>query len=154
MTSHKFELFLVMTHVDERARAVAIVGERRKSVRALRRIDPWTRSTDLDVFVCIAADKTPLLCQNYAVEFHHLHSMHSITPRWHRRQLQPLEQYDSLALPSASLRLRLGSTFSLVSEILIYFQCSLNECILSLTTLLKFIVAFEMTSLNISQIKP
>jgi hypothetical protein len=44
-------------------------------------VDPWARPTGLDVLVCIATDRTPLLsgCQNSTVEFHH-----SITPRWHR----------------------------------------------------------------------
>ena len=62
-----------LTHDDERAPAAAASGEGRKSVQALRSIDLQTRSTDLDVFVCIAADKTPLLalCQNPAVESHH-----------------------------------------------------------------------------------
>jgi hypothetical protein len=57
------ELFF-LTHDDERAPAAAASGERRKSAGALRWIDPWTRSTDLDVLVCIATDRTSLLCHN------------------------------------------------------------------------------------------
>ena len=49
-----------LTHDDERAPAAAASGEGRKSVQALRSIDLQTRSADLDVFVCIATDKTPL----------------------------------------------------------------------------------------------
>ena len=71
-----------LTHDDERAPAAAASGEGRKSARALRRIDSWTRFTDLDVLVCTATDRTPLLCQNSAVEFH------SITPRWHRPSVE------------------------------------------------------------------
>ena len=62
------ELFF-LTHDDERAPAAAASGEGGKSVRALRWIDPRTRSTDLDVSVCIAADETPLLSP--PVEFNH-----------------------------------------------------------------------------------
>ena len=45
-----------MTHVDERAAAAAaavaaVAEERGKSARALRWIDPETRSMDLDVLV-------------------------------------------------------------------------------------------------------
>ena len=40
-------------------------------MQALRSIDLQTRSADLDVFVYIATDKTPLLCQNPAVETRH-----------------------------------------------------------------------------------
>ena len=40
-----------LSHVDERAPAVAVAEERGKSARALRWIDPETRSTDLDVLV-------------------------------------------------------------------------------------------------------
>ena len=58
-----------LTHGDERAPAAAAPGERRKSVQALRSIDLQTRSADLDVFVCIATDKTPLLSP--PVEFNH-----------------------------------------------------------------------------------
>ena len=60
-----------MTRVHERAPAAAVAKERRKSEQALRSIDLQTRSTDLDVFVYIATDKTPLLCPNPAVESHH-----------------------------------------------------------------------------------
>ena len=62
------ELFF-LTHGDERAPAAAAPGERRKSMQALRSIDLQTRSADLDVFVCIATDKTPLLSP--PVEFNH-----------------------------------------------------------------------------------
>ena len=62
------ELFS-LTHDDERAPAAAASGEGEKSVRALRWIDPRTRSTDLDVSVCIAADETLLLSPQ--VEFNH-----------------------------------------------------------------------------------
>ena len=41
------------------APAAAAYGEREKSTRALRWIDPETRSTDLDVLVCIVADRIP-----------------------------------------------------------------------------------------------
>ena len=51
---------LFLTHDDERAPAAAASGEGRKSVQGLRSIDLQTRSADLDVFVCIATDKTPL----------------------------------------------------------------------------------------------
>ena len=37
-------------------------------MQALRSIDLQTRSVDLHVFVYITTDKTPLLCQNPAVE--------------------------------------------------------------------------------------
>ena len=47
-----------MTHVHERAPAAAVAEERGKSARALRRIDSWTRFTDLDVLVCTATDRT------------------------------------------------------------------------------------------------
>ena len=40
-------------------------------MQTLRSIDLQTRSADLDVFVYIATDKTPLLCQNPAVETRH-----------------------------------------------------------------------------------
>ena len=50
-----------LTHVDERAPAACRREERRKSVQALRSIELQTRSADLDVFVWIATDKTPLL---------------------------------------------------------------------------------------------
>ena len=60
-----------LTHDDERAPAAAASGEGRKSMQALRSIDLQTRSTDLDVSVCIAAYKTPLPCHNPAVESHH-----------------------------------------------------------------------------------
>ena len=43
--------FLFLTLVDERAPAAAVAEERGKSARALRWIDPETRSTDLDVLV-------------------------------------------------------------------------------------------------------
>ena len=66
----RLKLFF-LTHDDERAPAAAASGERRKSVQALRSIDLQTRSADLDVFVYIATDKTPLLCQNPAVETRH-----------------------------------------------------------------------------------
>ena len=46
---------LFLTHDDERAPAAAASEEREKSVRALRWIDPATRSTDLDFLVCIAS---------------------------------------------------------------------------------------------------
>ena len=59
----EWKLFF-LTHDDERAPAAAASGERRKSAGALRWIDPWTRSTDLDVLVCIATDRTSLLCHN------------------------------------------------------------------------------------------
>ena len=52
------ELFF-LTHDDERAPAAAASEERERSARALRWIDPETRSTDLDVLVCIAADRIP-----------------------------------------------------------------------------------------------
>merc|ERR1712028_146007 len=48
-----------LTHVGERAPAAGRREEREKSARALRWIDPETRSTDLDVLVCIAADRIP-----------------------------------------------------------------------------------------------
>ena len=51
------ELFF-LTHVDKRAPAACRREERGKSARALRRIDSWTRSTDLDVLVCTATDRT------------------------------------------------------------------------------------------------
>ena len=54
------ELFF-SAHDGERAPAAAASEQGRKSARALRRIDPWTRSTDLDVLVCIATDRIPLL---------------------------------------------------------------------------------------------
>ena len=73
----RLKLFF-LTHDDERAPAAAASGERRKSVQALRSIDLQTRSADLDVFVYIATDKTPLLCQNPAVETHH--PPHAIGP--------------------------------------------------------------------------
>ena len=78
-TQSALQKLFFLTHDDDRAPAAAAPGEGRKSARALRRMDSWTRSTDLDVLVCIATDKTSLLCQNSAVEFHH-----STTPRWHR----------------------------------------------------------------------
>ena len=51
----------LLTDDAEGAPAAAASGEGRKSVQTLR-------STDLDVFVCIATDKTPLLCHNPVVE--------------------------------------------------------------------------------------
>ena len=53
------KLTFFLTHDDERAPAAAASGEGEKSARALRWIDPETRSTDLDVLVCIAADRIP-----------------------------------------------------------------------------------------------
>ena len=47
-----------LTHVHERAPAAAVAEEGRKSVRALRRIDPRARLADLVVLGLIAADKT------------------------------------------------------------------------------------------------
>ena len=65
VTRCELKLFF-LTHDDERAPAAAASGEGGKSVRALRWIDPRTRSTDLDVSVCIAADETPLLSPQWS----------------------------------------------------------------------------------------
>ena len=51
------EKLFFLTHV-ERAPAAAVAEEGRKSVRALRRIDPRARLADLVVLGLIAADKT------------------------------------------------------------------------------------------------
>ena len=50
-----------LTHGDERAPAAATSEEEEESTRALRWIDPQTRSTDLDVlvYIYIAADRIP-----------------------------------------------------------------------------------------------
>ena len=61
--------------LDTQGRGVAcrrlITTSSADQIVALRSIDLQTRSTDLDVFVYIATDKTPLLCPNPAAESHH-----------------------------------------------------------------------------------
>ena len=46
-----------LTRVHKRAPAAAVTEKRGNSARALRWIDPETRSTDLDVLVCIGATR-------------------------------------------------------------------------------------------------
>jgi hypothetical protein len=63
-------------------------------VQTLRSIDLQTRSADLDVFVYIATDKTPLLCQN-------LQWNPAAPPRWHR----PSEEGPTAEPQSVRIRL-------------------------------------------------
>ena len=68
---------------DGDARVNSRIADRQVwSVRTLRWIDPQTRSADLDVLVCIAADKTPLLCQWSST------TTHSAIPSSSRPQVQ------------------------------------------------------------------